>query len=340
MVDIGLVSIIIPVYNGEQHISKCIEDLLKQTYSNIEIIVVNDGSEDSTAQIVNEWRIRDNRVKPIHKENTGVSDTRNIGIASANGNYIIFVDSDDFLLHQAIEQLADKVYVNKSDMILFGFSVVGSKNRSNDTDALIRINKSSNMKEEIIHSILATNNNIFGYIWRAIYLKNMLLDNNIIFPKGIKISEDYMFLLNAVNCSQNITIDPCEYYIYVINESSMSIKYIPTLLHDMTYVNDWMYESLVKCKESLYEGYYCSVCNTYLRFVQNTIRNRNINFRQKLKLIQQSKKEYNFQKEINKVWYKYKNFTIKSEVGMVLFRFHLDFVYAFLFELKEKRHRR
>ena len=90
----SVVSIIIPVYNGEKHIEKCIEKVLKQTYRNIEIIVINDGSKDNTKEILERLKEKDERLKIVNKENTGVSDSRNIGIDIATGDYIL----NNFLL--------------------------------------------------------------------------------------------------------------------------------------------------------------------------------------------------------------------------------------------------
>lgn len=334
--DKNLVSIIIPVYNGEKHIEKCIRNVLKQTYSNIEIIVLNDGSTDKTKKILENMASESGNLKVINKNNSGVSDTRNLGIKLASGKYVIFLDSDDFLEKQAIEKMMVKVKENNFDILIYGFKVNGSSNRSNDTETLKKLCKSSVNKNDILKSVISTKNNIFGYVWRALYSKELILKNNIFFPKGIKISEDYMFFLNAINCSKNILIDYNEYYMYNINDQSMSIKYIPSLLNDMIYVNKWMYENVVKDKEFLLDGYYCSVCNTYLRSVQNVVRNPNNSLKECVKLVKDIKKENNFKKYINKVWFKLNSFTFKSFVSILMFKFNLDSLYVLLFYIKER----
>lgn len=332
-----LVSIIIPVYNGEKYIKKCLEEVTKQTYSNIEIIVLNDGSIDNTSGILDSCCKKYKKIKVIHKNNTGVSDTRNLGIQEASGEYILFLDSDDFLEKNTIEEMVKKIGNRDIDMVIFGFKVLGSKNRLNDTAILHTMLYSNDVKTDLLKTIISTKNNIFGYAWRALYSKKMLQSNDVFFPKGIKISEDYMFLLNAIYHSNTILVDDNEYYLYNINDQSMSIKYIPSLLNDMLFVNQWVYDIIVKENEGLLGGYYCCMCNTYLRFVQNTVRNRNISLKDKIALVKKVKKEEKFNKYINKEWYKFQKFTFKTFISLIMFRFHLDNIYIWLFTLKENR---
>ena len=93
----NLVSIIIPVYNVEKYLNKCIESIVSQTYKNLDIIIIDDGSKDSSGKMCDEWANKDNRIRVIHKTNGGLSDARNVGIEHAKGNYISFIDSDDFI---------------------------------------------------------------------------------------------------------------------------------------------------------------------------------------------------------------------------------------------------
>ena len=329
------VSIIIAVYNGSKHIKSCLEGIMQQTYQETEIIVLNDGSIDNTESILNTIIKENKNIKVINKNNTGVSDTRNLGIKIATGEYILFLDSDDFLEKNAIEKMISKVDNENIDMLVFGFKVLGCNNRLNDTNNLKNLLHSKDVKCDLINSIISTKNNIFGYVWRAMYSKKLLMSNNILFPKGVKIYEDYMFLLNAIYHSNKILVDENEYYLYNINEQSMSIKYIPTLLEDMLFVNEWMYDTIVKNNINLIDGYYCCMCNTYLRFVQNIVRNNNLNTKQRIKLVKKIKKEYKFKQYIKKEWYRYDRFNLKTFISLVMFRFNMDNIYILLFTLKE-----
>lgn len=326
-----LVSIIIPVFNGEKNIKKCIDNIIKQTYKNIEIIVLNDGSKDNTLKILEEYKGVDERIKIINKENTGVSDTRNVGINESKGDYIMFLDSDDSIDNNAIKELMQQIKRDNNDMILFGFKTFGSDNRKNDTTALSCLKN----KEETLESIISTRDNIYGYIWRAIYSKKLLIDNNILFPNGIKISEDYMFLINTIFHSNNIGINPKEYYNYILGETSMSTKYIPTLHDDMNFVNKWIYENIISSIPHLENGYKTIVCNTYLRFVQNTMRNPELGFKDKIKCVKKVKKEYNYSYYINECYKRKKMFSKKTHMSLVLFKFNLEVLYMMLFRIKQ-----
>lgn len=330
-------SIIVPVYNGEKHIENCIQKLLKQSYDNYEIIVVNDGSSDKTSEIVSKYVLSHDKIRLINKENQGVSVARNVGIENAQGDYILFVDSDDYLDENALNTLDSLLEQRKCDLLIYGFTVLGSSNRFNDTETLkVMIENSKMNKNDLLKALISTKNNILGYIWRAAYSRKMLLTNDILFPDGIKISEDYMFLLNAVNSSKDVLVSDKELYYYCINEESMSIKYIPSLLEDMTFVNKWMYDTLVNDNEYLLTGYYCCVANTFLRFVQNSFRNKNRSFRKTCKMIISKKRTHQFQFALDKIWRYPTLFDKKSYFGILLFKLHLDFIYWILFVCKER----
>ena len=115
-----MVSIIIPVYNVEKYLPRCIESVLSQTYSSIEIILVDDGSVDNSGKICDEIASVNPKVKVIHKENGGLSDARNAGIKIAQGEYFSFIDSDDWIHEDTYRILADKIKQNHADIICFG----------------------------------------------------------------------------------------------------------------------------------------------------------------------------------------------------------------------------
>ena len=115
--DYGLVSVILPVYNVEQYLKQCIDSVLAQTYQNIEIILVDDGSSDSTRKICDDYSIQHNNIKTLHKHNGGASSARNYGLKHANGEYVYFLDSDDYLINNAIEKMAVCAANNQADLV-------------------------------------------------------------------------------------------------------------------------------------------------------------------------------------------------------------------------------
>lgn len=110
----SLISVIVPIYKVQDYLDECIESIINQTYSNIEVILVDDGSPDRCPQMCDEWAKRDSRIRVVHKKNGGLSSARNAGIDVAKGEYISFVDSDDFICKDALQNLYDRIKNDKS----------------------------------------------------------------------------------------------------------------------------------------------------------------------------------------------------------------------------------
>ena len=117
----GKTTIIVPIYNGEKYLARCIESILNQTYANIELLIVDDGSTDSTCQICDEYARRDQRIRYYAQSNQGVSSARNIGIHHASGEYLTFVDADDALCENAIETALQYLHEADADVVTYGW---------------------------------------------------------------------------------------------------------------------------------------------------------------------------------------------------------------------------
>ena len=125
-----LISIIVPVYNKEKYIKKCVDSLIKQSYSDIEIILVDDGSTDKSPEICDEYAERDSRIRVIHRENGGLSVARNTGIENANGKYLMFVDADDWVAVDFCEAALKSISENDADIAVFGICYVEEKEQN------------------------------------------------------------------------------------------------------------------------------------------------------------------------------------------------------------------
>lgn len=338
-----LISIIIPVYNCENHLSSCLDSIIDQSYTNFEILIVDDGSTDKTNYVYNYYKNKDSRIRVIKQKNLGVSCARNKGIDNAKGEYLIFIDSDDMIKECMLEKLYKGLVENECDIAFTGFEVIGSKLRKSDTDVLLKIccEKSIGIisNEDAIERTMSTDPNevLYGYIWRNLYKADILRENNIRFSEGIKISEDFMFILEVLDKCKNVVIIPEELYIYNINDSSVTSKYIDTLHNDMYFINEWMLNNICNKYIKTIEGYYCCVSNTYLCTIQNICRNGSpYSLKESIKLAYKLKKEYKYKYIINKVW-KHKNkFRKKAWIAFVLFKFNLEFIYIILFKWKER----
>lgn len=199
----NLISVIIPVYKVEKYLDKCIQSVINQTYSNLEIILVDDGSPDNCPQLCDDWANKDERIKVIHKKNGGLSDARNAGLDIAIGEYIAFVDSDDYIESDMYECLLDKIIKTQSQMAICNFEYV-------DTDG--NITTLNTMGQDCCFSsrqILADwcGNDLVYYVvvWNKLYSRKCW--ENIRFPVG-KIHEDnfvmykLFFTCNRIVCSK------------------------------------------------------------------------------------------------------------------------------------------
>lgn len=186
-----LISVIVPVYNCENDIYRCIKSILKQTYKNIEILIINDGSTDNSEKIIKS--IEDKRIIYITKKNTGVSDTRNLGINRANGKYILFVDADDYLFENMIEITYKEICENEVDVVRANYYIKKNNqlSKSNECDFSNRVLNKKEIKEKVIPEILE--HKIRGYVWLLLIKKEKIKEG---FSRELNILEDMKFYID------------------------------------------------------------------------------------------------------------------------------------------------
>ena len=209
------VSVIIPVYNTEKYLKKCLNSIINQTLKDIEIIIVNDGSTDNSLNICNEFVKKDERIKLINKENEGLSAARNTGLKLATGEYIGFVDSDDWLSLDFYEKLYENASQNDAD-IAYGDIV----RKSNKIHKLRRNLTEIAVFTDNLDKIYNIKNLSLGCVWDKIYRKSLLDNNNLEFEKGVYY-EDGRFLVQAIYYANKIVSVPNIYYYYFINPKSI-----------------------------------------------------------------------------------------------------------------------
>lgn len=187
-----LVSIIVPVYNVERYIERCIESILAQTYKNIELILINDGSDDNSLQICNVFSNRDKRIRVIDKENTGVSSTRNIGIELARGKYLCFIDSDDYIENNYVEMLVGNIHENA---VTFCGYFVDTYKENGNISSIPKIYRKENGNEISNNLVYVFHQGFLSVIWNKIYDVSRLRENNIKFDEKLSLGEDLLFNL-------------------------------------------------------------------------------------------------------------------------------------------------
>lgn len=212
-----LISIVIPVYNVEKYLDKCLDSVVNQTYKNIEIILVNDGSTDNSPLISQKYAESDSRIKLIHKKNGGLSDARNAGIDIAIGKYITFIDSDDYIEKDYVEYLFNLLIKNKADLSCC------QKIEVDDNDKFIRRLDKYDFKivegkSNCMRTFLS-NEGLDNFAWGKLYLKEMFKD--IRYPFG-KLYEDVFTTHKIIAKCNKIVIGDRSKYIYRIRKTSIT----------------------------------------------------------------------------------------------------------------------
>ena len=206
-----LISVIVPVYNVESYVAECIESIQNQTYMNLEIILVNDGSTDASGDICDQYAAYDERIKVIHKENAGVSAARNTGIEAANGDYIAFVDSDDYIAPNMYEDMLRILKENDLDILeCTAFRDKGGEIIEGCNDGSLEIfNRDEALKMAMYDCFVA--------VWSQLYKRSAIDD--VRFPVGRKFEDtavSYRFITNTKRVGH---INHCYYY-YRLNLNS------------------------------------------------------------------------------------------------------------------------
>lgn len=243
----SIITIIVPVYNAEKYLQKCIESLINQTYRNLEIILVNDGSTDKSKNVITEYANKDARIKFIDQENSGVSKARNTALSMMTGEWILFVDADDYLeldycgrlLHQALQMNVD-VLISK-----------GNKKFSQYNEKVVLLSEET--VEKVKCACIAYDENAFSYNidgpWGKLFKSKVIKDNGIIFPENLSRSEDAMFCVTVYEHSSRIGYYEWAGYIHTENKGSLCRKYksnaitelVDILKEEQRWVNEYHY---------------------------------------------------------------------------------------------------
>ena len=219
------VSIIVPVYNGQEYIEQCINSIINQTYTNLEIIVINDGSIDNTINILKYFETKDSRIRIIDKENTGVSDSRNIGIIESTGQYISFADADDWLELNMIEELVDRMQEENVDAVRCNYyrqydrKIKETKYVSNLYGLENKYIKKEQMKENVLDKIL--DGRLPAYLW-LLLVKSDIAKKIKPLNTNLAMMEDTVYFIELLINLNNIYIYDAPLYNYYYNKESAS----------------------------------------------------------------------------------------------------------------------
>lgn len=210
------VSVIVPIYNVEKHISKTVKSLINQDYNNIEIILVDDGSPDKSGEIIDNFALKDNRIVVIHKENGGVSSARNAGLKVATGEYVTFVDGDDWVDKDYITYFVNLLEVSRCDIAMNKSNYTETNNLSSDEYSIVKA-------EKAIEWIYL--GDIFVAVWNKMYRKKLFDDNKIFFNNDIWYGEGMLFNIECLQYTESVVVGGKSVYHQTFNPDSAMRKF-------------------------------------------------------------------------------------------------------------------
>ncbi|WP_455684410.1 glycosyltransferase family 2 protein [Thomasclavelia sp.] len=304
-----LISIIVPVYNVELYLKQCIKSIIKQTYDNIEIILVDDGSTDQSGKICDDYKIRNKKVIVLHKENGGLSDARNAGLNYASGKYVFFLDSDDWIKENTIESLYNTMIDSKSDIVISNYYYLYD-NRSN---IAINIDKNIEFNRIELMEALIENKFIKNFAWGKLYKKELL--DNYKFPKGRLFEDVYWTHLIFAQVNKAIFVkEPLIYYRQRENSISFTfnknrIDLLIGYLKRRYFIKNNFPQLLYKIDETIID----IILQLYIECIKKFNKNYTFEFIKELKARSQKfAKEINIDNKINKKKVKDFNIFMKS----------------------------
>ena len=323
-----LVSIIVGIYNGEKYINKCINSILNQSYDNIEVILIDDGSTDNSKVMLDDFQKRDSRVQVIHQQNMGVSKTRNKGIDISNGDYICIVDQDDWLDLDYIEYLLKLIHENNCSIALIPQVIFSTEEISMYKD------KHEHNCQDIVNGEQAALDMFYGKIeigpWNKMISKKLLIDNSIKFHDDLFGGEGYCFSIESFYACSNIAYGyNGKYHYRYDNYSSEMSSFKPrtaiSSFKAVEYMKKQFYNVSDKSKRAIDYAYWNAYYTFFRVLVENKFENKYSN-------------EYNEWKKIlkNKFAYVTKSDISKSDVIKRYFFIHIPKTMRFVKSIRNK----
>lgn len=301
-----IVSIIIPVYNNEKYIQECLSSVLCQTFKNIEVIVIDDGSTDRTLDICQKMSEADKRIKVFNKRNEGVSMARNAALKHISGDYIMFLDSDDKYFSNTVENMLNTIKKYNADIAICSFT----EDLNYINNSKIVFNCINNNQNYINH--LLFNPEVKGFVWNKIYKKNLF--SNVNFPNELNVCEDlYLNCLIAKKYNPKVVVFNEKLYFYRNNQDSATRNISNLFKHDY-FSYDSAYSKIKLLFESDHKNILNSIDQAMFYIIQDTyyiVHQQKNNYNQYTHILKMVSKKYNSGlKDNKKLYFKYLLFNI------------------------------
>lgn len=251
-----LISIIVPSYNVEKYLLRCLDSINNQSFQDYEVILVNDGSTDSTGDICEQYCRKHPKFRVIHKHNEGLGYARNTGLDYAKGKYICFIDSDDYIEKDMLKNLYECLKANNADTCIGGFKRVFSNRTEEHTNPLAgKVFNKDNIKDEILVRMLGKRSNgadnLEMSVWKILFSNKIIKENNIRFPsERVYISEDIVFDLEYYSKAKCVCMSDFNGYCYCDNEGTLTTKYNSERYKKQKFLYDYL------CKRTKELGIY------------------------------------------------------------------------------------
>ena len=312
------ISIIVPVYNAEKGIRECVASLLSQNYSNIEIILVNDGSKDNSLEICNSLAEKDSRIVVLDGPNQGVSCARNKGIAAATGEYIAFVDADDLVNAEIYTKLLECAEKNKSSMTFCNYTEFNDFGHRLDVDQVSFLGSTVDSVTVMKKLISIADDALFGVVWRTLFKADLVKRHS--FTPGLTMAEDLQFLLMCLKEIDTVAICPEYLYEFRVSNQSTTGKYMPKQESDMRIVNLWMLDFVKTfADKELEDGVKICMANTLILNIANACKkNTPLNIGERIRYCNKLMKDNDY-KEAVRTSLKYKNLIVKKRYVQMFF---------------------
>ena len=265
------ISVILPVYKVEAYIHQCMDTVLNQTYSNLEIILVDDGSPDNCGKICDEYAAKDARVIVIHKKNGGAPAARNDALKIATGDWIAYVDPDDWIETNAFEEAIKVAKRDNSDIVIFNTYINDGKNQKEmqafpddfvtDDKKIIHGMQLSSLSKDYTPFL---QNWSQGFPWDKIYRASFMKEHSILWPTNVKANDDVIYTIHAFQFAEKISYLNKTFYHYRVNPESIGHKYMP----DRVKVDHDIYMEMVRIRDMYHLGEDYNMA-LYARIIRN-----------------------------------------------------------------------
>ncbi len=312
-----MISIIVPVYNVKQYINQCIDSIICQSYTDLEIILIDDGSTDGSGSICDDYAAKDSRIRVFHTENRGLSAARNLGIGKARGDYLSFIDSDDWIDHTMYELLMKAAIENQADMVICGF-IIERIGKSEKKGNCLGVYCENRIHNKLIHQELTY------AVWARLYRSELF--DSIRFLNG-HVYEDVAPTLQIIHIAKNIYCINDALYHYRIRSNSVSSLRTPAILRDYWNAQkiafDTMFCSVGREEQMILvrECINAAIMSWSCFYSNSTEERKNINIRPELKVMSQFVRQYSSQMS-------YKSYSFSWRTSLWLARYDMAWAFA------------